>query len=203
MPPTGISIGIQTSHTGVIAFTTSFENEVTSVVFADLDDGRILHRIRLPGGGLTAAKFSPDGRLYAYGGDDGRVGVIDVATGGRIEGFRDPIHNGPVTWVTFSPDSHTLASFGVDGQVTLLDTTRAVSLARLQLDKAKPPASASYLADGHTLVIADEDGSVISFDTDPIAWEKYACAVAGRNLTKDEWHDAFGDRTYRQACPQP
>jgi WD40 repeat protein len=201
MPPNSISI--QTSHAGVIAFTTSIENEGTSVVFADLDDGQILHRIRLPSGGLTAANFSPDGRLYAYGGDDGRVGIIDVATGSRIEGSRDPIHNRPVTWVTFSPDSSTLASLGADGQVTLLETTRAVPLARLQLDKAKPPASAGYLADGHTLVIADEDGSVISFDTDPIAWEKYACAVAGRNLTNDEWHDVFGDRTYRQTCPEP
>jgi hypothetical protein len=32
---------------------------------------------------------------------------------------------------------------------------------------------------------------VISFDTNPTAWEQHACTVAGHNLTNDEWHDAF------------
>jgi hypothetical protein len=96
-----------------------------------------------------------------------------------------------------------LASVGFDGQVTLLDTTDAVPFARLQPGEANLQATASYRRDGHTLVIAYDDGSVISFDTDPTAWEKHACTVAGRNLTNDEWHNAFGNRTYRQTCPQP
>ena len=40
-----------------------------------------------------------------------------------------------------------------------------------------------------------------SYDTDPDAWIAHACAVAGRNLTADEWRDAFGDRSYRKTCP--
>jgi WD40 repeat protein len=177
-------------------------SEGTDVVFADLDDRRILHRLQIPSPALRA-NFSPDGRLYAYGGFDGRVGMIEVTTGRLIEGSRDPVHDGPAAWVTFSPDSSTLASVGFDGQVTLLDTTHAVPFARLQPGEPNLQATASYLPDGHTLLLAYEDGSVISFDTDPTAWERHACTVAGRNLSNDEWHDAFGDRPYRQICPQP
>ncbi len=28
----------------------------------------------------------------------------------------------------------------------------------------------------------------------------YACAVAGRDLTEQEWRDAFGDLAYRSTC---
>jgi hypothetical protein len=33
------------------------------------------------------------------------------------------------------------------------------------------------------------------------AWERYACQVAGRNLTKAEWHAILPDRPYRYVCP--
>jgi WD40 repeat protein len=197
-------VGIRATRDGIFAVTADRGDlsEGTDVVFADLDDRRIFHRHQIPIP-TPRANFSPDGRLYAYGGFDGRVGMIEVASGRVIQGSRDPVHDGPANWVTFSPDSSTLASVGVDGQVTLLDTTHAVPFARLQPGEPNLEVTASYRPDGHTLVLAYEDGSVISFDTDPTAWERHACTVAGRNLTQDEWHDAFGDRPYRQTCPQP
>jgi WD40 repeat protein/DNA-binding SARP family transcriptional activator len=213
LEPTGRSVvdlpiaplDIQATRGGMVAVTSAWVDvrEGLDVVFADLDDGRILRRLHTPGWHLRATNFSPDGRLYAYGGIDGRVGVIDVATGKVIEGSRDPVHAGPVSRVTFSPDSRTLASLGIDGQVTLLDATNAAPFTRVQLGDATLQATAGYLPDGHTLILAYDDGSVISFDTDPAAWERHACEVAGRNLSIDEWRDAFGDRPYRQTCAQP
>ncbi len=38
-------------------------------------------------------------------------------------------------------------------------------------------------------------------DTRPEHWIEVACAIAGRNLTEDEWSDAFDDRPYRETCP--
>ena len=36
-----------------------------------------------------------------------------------------------------------------------------------------------------------------------IDWRAAACAVAGRNLTRDEWATYLGDiATYRATCPQ-
>jgi WD40 repeat protein len=175
------------------------ERTDTEVVFADLDDGRILHRMQIPGWGVRA-NFSPDGRRYAYGAFDGTVGVIDVASGDR-SGSSAPLHQGPTTWVTFSPDGATLASIGFDGQMVLADAATATPRARAQPGRPNLRGMIAYREDGHTIVVAYQDGSVLTFDTDPAAWEDHACAVAGRNLTDEEWRDAFGDRPYRETCP--
>jgi len=45
------------------------------------------------------------------------------------------------------------------------------------------------------------DGSLIFWDLRPASWEAKACALAGRNLTRDEWGQfVVGD--YRRTCPQ-
>jgi WD40 repeat protein/DNA-binding SARP family transcriptional activator len=194
-------VGLRTTHDGLIAVTgeSSDVGAGTDVVFADLDDARVIHQVHLSSWGVRA-NFSADGRLYAYGGFDGRVGAIDVATGEEIARTLEPIHDGPVSWVTFSPDSKTLVSVGFDGRVTLSDPMDVVPYARVQPGEPNLRSTAVYLDDGHTLVLAYEDGSVISLETDPAAWEMHACAVAGRNFTDDEWTAAFPDRDYRETC---
>ena len=192
--------GIRTGVDGVFAVTLALGDAGTGseVVFADLDDGRVLHRLQAPW--ELRANFSPDGQRYAYGGFDGVVGVVDVASGEHVESA-DPVHHGPTAWVTFSPDSATLASMGYDGQLVLSDAATLIPLARMDVGPSNLDVRARYHEDGHTIVIAYEDGSVISYDTDPGAWEQHACAVAGRNLTENEWHAAFGDRPYSETCP--
>jgi WD40 repeat protein/DNA-binding SARP family transcriptional activator len=208
LEPTGRTVdlditpnGVRTTYDGMVAVTDDVIDAGAGqdVVFTDLDDGRVLRTVHVASWGVRA-NFSDDGRLYAYGGFDGRVGVIDVATGNEIARTRDPIHDGPVSWVTFSPDSETLVSVGFDGQVTLSDPTEVVPFARILPGEPNLRSTAVYLDDGHTLVLAYEDGSVISLETDPTAWETHACTVAGRNLTDDEWTAAFPDRDYHETC---
>ena len=128
--------------------------------------------------------------------------MIEVATGKEVARTRDPIHDGPVSWVTFSPESQTLVSVGFDGRVSLSNPTEVVPFARVQPGEPNLRSKATHLDDGHTLVLAYEDGSVLSLETDPAAWEAHACAVAGRNFTRAEWKDAFPDRDYHVTCGQ-
>jgi hypothetical protein len=58
-----------------------------------------------------------------------------------------------------------------------------------------------YLPDGHTVLISSFDGTVATWNTDPKSWAAFACSTAGRNLTPDEWTNAFGTRPYHQTCP--
>ena len=58
-----------------------------------------------------------------------------------------------------------------------------------------------FLPDGHTVLISSVDGAVSTWDTSTERAIEFACQVAGRNLTKDEWRDAFGSRSYRETCP--
>jgi hypothetical protein len=37
--------------------------------------------------------------------------------------------------------------------------------------------------------------------TDVRAWTRFACRVAGRDLTPAEWHDLLPNRPYRPVCP--
>jgi hypothetical protein len=44
-------------------------------------------------------------------------------------------------------------------------------------------------------------GDALVWDVDPERWKRQACAVAGRNLTRDEWDEFLPGRTYRAVCP--
>ena len=44
---------------------------------------------------------------------------------------------------------------------------------------------------------------ILQWDTRPEHAAEFACHVAGRDFTKAEWADHFGDRPYQHICPQP
>ena len=44
-------------------------------------------------------------------------------------------------------------------------------------------------------------GAVYAWDTSPDHAVEFACRVAGRDFTEEEWADHFGDRPFRQTCP--
>ena len=60
----------------------------------------------------------------------------------------------------------------------------------------------AFLADGHTLLLTAPGGAVYTMDTRLEHWIDVACRIAGRNLTKEEWSDAFDDRPYHETCPE-
>ena len=37
--------------------------------------------------------------------------------------------------------------------------------------------------------------------TDLPTWQRFACRVAGRDLTTQEWHELLPSRTYEHVCP--
>ena len=100
------------------------------------------------------------------------------------------------------PDGTTFATGALDNEIVIWDARTGAPL-----DHAHPgrPADGemypTFLADGHTVLIASSGGAVYTMDTRPDQWIEFACEIAGRNLTEDEWHDAFDDRPYRETCP--
>jgi WD40 repeat protein/DNA-binding SARP family transcriptional activator len=209
LEPTGRSVdlgieepgGIRATTAGVFAVTSldADMSEGTEVVFGSLDSGHVLERVRVPLP-LARANFSVDGTKYALGGFDGRLVIVDVASGEFI-GTEDPVHSGGIAWVAFSPDGGTLATLGFDGELLLVDTASAAIRARAQPGPANLIGAMGFAPEGDAVVVAYEDGSVIEFVTDSDRWIEHACGVAGRNLTESEWRDVFGDRPYRETCP--
>jgi WD40 repeat protein/DNA-binding SARP family transcriptional activator len=174
-----------------IAFT------VDQFTLIDLGTGRLLHDGDV-GLAPSSGDFSPDSRHFAVGGVTGQVRVLDVQTG-EWAGPPRTGHDGAVT-VAYSPDGATLASGAFDGTIGLWEG-RTGALSNTVPSGRTTNVQPTFLPDGHTLLIPSIDATVSTWDTQPASWIEFACAIAGRDLTQEEWHDAFGDRPYRQTCP--
>ena len=209
LEPTGRSLDVgvepgalRTGGDGVVAVTASLvsvDSDSSEIVFADFDDGRVLRRVSVP---LApgAGNFSPDGTAYAIGGFDGRLRIIDVATGSdrRPRGPR-ALGSGRVGHVL--PRRRDAGDRRVRRRARPRRPRHRSRAGPCPTGAANLNASVGFHPDGHSVLVAYEDGSVIEFATDPDVWIEHACRVAGRNLTETEWRDAFGDRPYRETCP--
>jgi hypothetical protein len=58
---------------------------------------------------------------------------------------------------------------------------------------------AGFIDGGRQLVVLHSRGG-FAWDLRPAVWERHACAVAGRTLTRAEWEDVLPDRPYAPAC---
>jgi WD40 repeat protein len=104
--------------------------------------------------------------------------------------------------LAFAPGGNILASGSRDGRVGLWDGRTGALLGKILPGGPQTETMVEFRPDGHTVQIASEDGALYTWDTRLQLSVERACAVAGRNLTQDEWRDAFGDRPYRPTCPE-
>ena len=146
--------------------------------------------------------FSKDGKVLVSGGTDS-VGFWSSSTGkplGRALGY----HPGQVTSVAVSDDGNLLASSSGDATVLLWHMPTRQPLSEPIRAHDTGVASVDFSTDGKWLVSASggKDGSIMRWELDSDRWLSRACEVVGRNFTKDEWSQFFGDQAYRVSCPR-
>jgi WD40 repeat protein len=144
--------------------------------------------------------FSPDGSLLAAGGTDGLVTLIDPV-GQRTVGAPLRGVDGPVVSQSFSPDGSHLVTSSTDGTVQLWDVAARERVARVTPGEPRHEVFAWFEDGGRTIVAADERGGIWSIPSDPDEWQRRACEIAGRNLTREEWAELLPDQPYRKTCP--
>jgi hypothetical protein len=110
---------------------------------------------------------------------------------------------GPVGSISFGRDAEIFATTGLaDGRAKVWT---ASPLQQLGSSFHHPPgaeaANAAITADGRKLVVVYDDGSGAVWPITGDAWKRHACAVAGRNLTREEWSRFLSGQGYRTTCP--
>ena len=189
-----------------IAFSPAGDN-----VAVGLDDGQVLvidaatqqiaRTLRPAGAPNVALTFARDGTLVT-GSWAGTVQGWDAASGEEI-GRATLVSAGPVGSISFGRDAELLATTGLaDGRAKLWAASPLQQLgSSFHHTPGAQAANAAVTADGRKLIVVYDDGSGAVWSLGVDAWRRHACAVAGRNLTREEWSRFLSGEGYRTTCP--
>jgi WD40 repeat protein len=142
--------------------------------------------------------ISPDGSRMVVTGPGLLVRLLDVEKQEYVgTDSNTPWGDSPV----YSPDGSQFAL--VRGErIRLWDGRTGEYQASLPLPSRVGTFSITYRPDSAGVLIASTDGRTWTADTRTSQWVERACAIAGRNLTDDEWSQSFPNRPYEPTCPQ-
>jgi len=174
------------------------------VLLYDAKSGRATRTLQLEGGGgflFSTAAFSRDGTL-ATGTWAGIVQLWNPSTGKEV-GHPTLVAAAPVAGLAFDPTGKTFATAGgQDGYAKLWATDTQQQYGATFVGQPDW-GNVAFTPDGSKLVVAFRDqGGGFVWPTSVEAWERHACAVAGRNLTREEWSRFVTGRSYSETCPE-
>ncbi len=148
--------------------------------------------------------FSPDSSVIAAQGFANRsITLWDVATHKLVGRLPHPniIHS-----VAFNPHGKTLATVD-DNKVRLWDLASMRQIGPALPGPEQPVCPVVFCFNlvefdpsGNHLIALYPSGTGIVWDVDPRLWERRACAVADRSLTREEWRELLPGRRYQPAC---
>ena len=141
--------------------------------------------------------LSADSREIAVGTGDGHAIVFDLHSGGR-RGAATKVAGAGIAQIAFSPDRRLLAVGAYDRTATIWDVhTRTRVGDTVPVAKGFVPA-VGFEPSGRLLI---SDGGATEWPIDVPTLQRFACQVAGRDLTREEWAALLPNRPYRRACP--
>ncbi len=147
----------------------------------------------------AVVSFSPDGTL-AVGSWSGIVQLRNATTGGQI-GHNLVAAQWPVDTIAFDPTGKRFAtSVGPGGAAARIWSTSTLQQFGSDLGGDGLDQNMAFTPDGRYLLVVTDDGTVTRWPVSVAAWEQHACAVAGRNFTREEWARYVGNRPYADVC---
>jgi WD40 repeat protein len=146
----------------------------------------------------TAIAFSPDSRTLGLGTESGQLLFWNARTGAPRAA---PIHaaNGNIDSVSFSPDGSLIAAGAYDGTSTAWDLRSHRQVGNTFPEQTAAAPGVVFQSNGRLLI--DYLADAAQWPMDVATWERFACQVAGRDLTHAEWRQLLPTRAYRHVCP--
>jgi eukaryotic-like serine/threonine-protein kinase len=112
--------------------------------------------------GVTTFAFSPDGKNFATGTDDGSVFVSNAATGQQILAL--PKHNLRVRCIAFSPDGKSILIGDNGGTLKLWNWAESQLVFSISVAENKPVFAVTFAPDGKTFASANGDSTAKIWD---------------------------------------
>jgi WD40 repeat protein/class 3 adenylate cyclase/tRNA A-37 threonylcarbamoyl transferase component Bud32 len=145
----------------------------------------------------TAFAISHDSQLLAVGTEDGSVILFD-ARSGKQRGAPIKVAGSLIFQVAISPDARLLAIVPINGGTTLWDLRSRSRLGDEFLVSSTVVPAVAFEPNGRLLIT--EFGKSIEWPVDLPTLRRFACRLAGRDLTREEWADVLPTRSYRPVC---
>jgi class 3 adenylate cyclase/WD40 repeat protein/tRNA A-37 threonylcarbamoyl transferase component Bud32 len=142
--------------------------------------------------------LTPDSRAVLVGDEDGAVRWFDTSTGREL-GAPTSVAAEAVSQIAVSPDGRRFAVSDFGGDATLWDIR-----SRKRVGDAFPVGRGvvpSVTFDPRGRLLITELGSATAWPIGRSDLQRFACRVAGRDLTREEWRDLIPGRPYRRVCP--
>jgi WD40 repeat protein len=204
-PPRDLGVGNGPGGSDVLAFSRDGKLLAVSLLHGgalvlDPSTGRLRRKLSDPGDDIISLAFAPDGTL-ATGTLAGIVELWSPATGQRLA---PPLlaASAPVASVAFDSTGQRFATTGYqDGTVKLWLTSKLQQEGPALHTDYGATSTAAFEPAGRGLVAIDDHGNAFSWPTTLAAWEHRACAVAARNLSRDEWARLVAESPYATVCP--
>ncbi len=100
----------------------------------------------------------------------------------------------------FDPTGRQLVSSGSDGSTRIWDVERRAPFGSPLPGLDNIPANSHLTPSGDRLAVVYSTGRGFVWQMAPSSWNRHACDVAGRTLTKREWELYLPGRSYDPAC---
>ena len=191
--------GVEFTHDGreLVALGCCWTSSGSTLVAWDVRTGRQMFNL---GDSVNASAFdiAPGSQLLGVGTEGGQVQLLDPRTG-RQTAPPIQVATGEIFSVSFSPDGRSYAVSSNDHTASVWDLRSGTRMGNTFGPYPETIPEVLFEPNGRLLI--GRLSNAIEWPMNVNTWEQFACRVAGRNLTRAEWHDALPNRAYRPTCP--